>query len=115
MTIEFSNIKKRSNILYQIKTIYGISLSTAKRICNTIGIGNTYQYDNLTPIQKYYLKLYVNNLTVDVDLKHQIEKNINYYKLNNSYRGLRHRLGYPVRGQRTRSNAKTVKKLKTIK
>ena len=90
--------------------IYGIGRSTAQRILAECGIDlnkkvNEWNDDELGKIRKYITE----GLTVEGELRSEKQLNIKRLMEIGSYRGLRHRKGLPVRGQRTRTNARTRK------
>ncbi|MBW7845777.1 MAG: 30S ribosomal protein S13 [Bacteroidia bacterium] len=96
--------------------IYGIGKSTAQKILNECGIDwnkkvSEWNDDELTKIRKYI----TDELTVEGELRSEKQLNIKRLMDIGCYRGLRHRKGLPLRGQRTRTNARTRKgKRKTV-
>ncbi|MFH0887938.1 MAG: 30S ribosomal protein S13 [Planctomycetota bacterium] len=90
--------------------IYGIGLTSSRKILKEIGIDENIQIKNLTEEQISKLNNVIDkHYTVEGALRRQIAQNIQRLKSISSYRGYRHRKGLPVRGQRTRSNARTRK------
>ena len=90
--------------------IYGIGDALAKRILKDVGIDMGIRTKNLSEEQLARLNALIDkNFPVEGVLRRQIAQNIQRLKEINCYRGLRHRRGLPVRGQRTRSNARTRK------
>ncbi|NNE25923.1 MAG: 30S ribosomal protein S13 [Saprospiraceae bacterium] len=90
--------------------IYGIGPSKAKEILNTVGLDenvkvNDWSDDNIMNITK----LIQNDYTVEGELRSEVQTNIKRLMDIACYRGLRHRRGLPVRGQRTQTNARTRK------
>jgi small subunit ribosomal protein S13 len=119
-------LKKNKNIKTALSYIYGINNKKAEYICNYIGLGNKYKIKNLTNTQIYYIKntinkheLFKNKETKDLDLtndlKRYIKSRIKRHIEIKSYKGTRHKLSYPVRGQRTHTNAQTQKKLSRLR
>lgn len=96
--------------------IYGIGRTTAKKILDSIGVDvNTkvkdWNDDNINGILTYIS----NNLKLEGELRGETQQNIKRLQDIGSYRGIRHRKGLPVRGQRTSTNARTRKgKRKTV-
>ncbi len=87
--------------------IYGIGRSTAKEILEKTGIENKRVYD-LTPEEIAKLRDVIDrNYVVEGDLRREVQMNIKRLIEIGSYRGRRHRMNLPVRGQRTRTNART--------
>jgi len=90
--------------------IYGIGLTTSKKILAETGINPDTRTDDLTEEELSKLRDYIqNNLTVEGDLHREVSQNIKRLMEIGCYRGLRHRRGLPVRGQRTHTNARTRK------
>ncbi|BBA85244.1 30S ribosomal protein S13 [endosymbiont of Sipalinus gigas] len=109
------NIPDNKHILISLTHIYGIGLSIAKSICIKSNISIYKLTKNLSNCDIDNLKLEISKYTIEGDLKRDISLNIKRLIDINSYRGLRHKKKLPVRGQRTRTNAKTIKKNKNIK
>ena len=90
--------------------IYGIGRPTATKILQETGISPDVRVKDLTEEQVSILREYIEkNLHVEGDLKREIYTNIKRLKDIGCYRGVRHRKGLPVRGQRTKQNARTSK------
>ena len=88
--------------------IYGIGRPTATKILQETGISPDIRVKDLTEEQVSILREYIEkNLHVEGDLKREIYTNIKRLKDIGCYRGVRHRKGLPVRGQRTKQNART--------
>lgn len=90
--------------------IFGIGRSTSKRILQATGVSPDTRVKNLTEEEITRLREYIDkNLKVEGDLRREVAMNIKRLMDIGCYRGLRHRRGLPVRGQRTRTNARTRK------
>ncbi|TLM80454.1 MAG: 30S ribosomal protein S13 [Actinobacteria bacterium] len=90
--------------------IYGVGLTTAQAICRETGISADTRVRNLTEEEVVRLREYIDrNLKVEGDLRREVGQNIKRLMEIGCYRGLRHRKGLPVRGQRTHTNARTRK------
>lgn len=90
--------------------IYGIGLTSAKNILAATGINPDTRVRDLTEEEINKLQREIeNNYKVEGDLRREVSANIKRLMDIGCYRGLRHRLGLPVRGQRTRTNARTRK------
>ena len=90
--------------------IYGIGLTTSKRIISETGISPDTRVKDLTETDVSKLRDYIEkNLHVEGDLKREVSLNIKRLMEIGSYKGVRHRKGLPVRGQSTKSNARTRK------
>ena len=90
--------------------IYGIGLTTSKKILSETGINPDTRVNDLTEDELSKLRDYIQeNLTTEGDLHREVSQNIKRLMEIGCYRGLRHRRGLPVRGQRTHTNARTRK------
>jgi len=90
--------------------IYGIGLPTARRILATTGVNPDTRVKALTEEESNRLRDYIEkNLKVEGDLRREVAASIKRLMDIGCYRGLRHRRGLPVRGQRTKTNARTRK------
>lgn len=96
--------------------IYGIGRCLANRIIDKLGLDKNMRAHNLTQDDIAKINgLLQGEFVVEGDLRRQVQNNIKRLVSIHSYRGLRHRLGLPVRGQRTRTNSRTRKgKRKTV-
>jgi small subunit ribosomal protein S13 len=103
------NIPNQKHIEIGLTAIYGIGRNAAKRLCAAAGIPGNIKVKDLTDAQVDQLRLEVAKITVEGDLRRQISMNIKRLMDLGTYRGMRHRRGLPVRGQRTRTNARTRK------
>ncbi len=109
------NIPDNKNVLYGLKFIYGIGKSRAKYICDIININYFYKLGDLNSNQLNLIRDKISSFLIEGDLRREVMLNIKRLIDLNSYRGLRHRKHLPVRGQRTRTNAKTCRKLRSFK
>ena len=90
--------------------IFGIGLTTSQQILRDSGINPSTRVRDLTEEEVVRLREYIDrNLKVEGDLRREVSQNIKRLMEIGCYRGLRHRRGLPVRGQRTHTNARTRK------
>ena len=90
--------------------IYGIGLTTSKKILAETGVNPDIRVKDLSEEDLGKLRDYIQaNLTVEGDLHREVSQNVKRLMEIGCYRGLRHRKGLPVRGQRTHTNARTRK------
>ena len=90
--------------------IYGIGLTTSKKILAETGVNPDTRVNDLTEDELSKLRDYIQaNLTTEGDLHREVSQNVKRLMEIGCYRGLRHRRGLPVRGQRTHTNARTRK------
>ena len=104
------DLPRNKRIEIGLTYIYGIGLTTSKKILVETGINPDTRTDDLTEGELTKLRDYIqNNLTVEGDLHREVSQNVKRLMEIGCYRGLRHRRGLPVRGQRTHTNARTRK------
>jgi small subunit ribosomal protein S13 len=103
------NIPNHQHVVVALTSIYGIGPSRSKAICEASGIKTTTKMKELTDAEMDKLRDHVGRFTVEGDLRREVNMSIKRLMDLGCYRGLRHRRGLPVRGQRTRTNARTRK------
>lgn len=109
MRIAGVNVSNKKHILIALMSIYGIGRSRAKSICLTVGVNTNVQFCQLS--EKYIDKIReeISKYIVEGELRREVTLNIKRLIDLGTYRGLRHKRNLPVRGQRTRTNARTRK------
>ena len=104
------DLPRNKRIEIGLTYIYGIGLTTSKKILAATGIDPNTRTDDLTEEELTKLRDYIQeHLTVEGDLHREVSQNVKRLMEIGCYRGLRHRRGLPVRGQRTHTNARTRK------
>ncbi|HEY0914571.1 MAG TPA: 30S ribosomal protein S13 [Solimonas sp.] len=103
------NIPDRKHTVIALRAIYGIGKTRAQKICAGAGIDPTVQIRTLTEGELDKLRAEVGKYIVEGDLRREVSMSIKRLIDLGCYRGTRHRRGLPVRGQRTRTNARTRK------
>lgn len=103
------NIPPHKHTEIGLTSIYGIGRTTAQKICVASGIPLNKKIKDLTDGDLEKIRDEVGKLTIEGDLRREISINIKRLMDLGCYRGFRHRRGLPVRGQRTRTNARTRK------
>ena len=104
------DLPKEKRVEIGLTYIYGIGLSTSQKILATTGINPDTRIKDLTEDEVNEIRNYVNkNLMVEGDLRRDVALNIKRLVEIGCYRGIRHRKGLPVRGQKTKTNAITRK------
>jgi small subunit ribosomal protein S13 len=103
------NIPNHQHTEIALTAIYGIGRSTARRLCTAAGIRTSTKIKDLSDAEMDRLRDHVSKLTVEGDLRREVSMSIKRLMDLGCYRGVRHRRGLPVRGQRTRTNARTRK------
>ena len=109
------DIPNEKGVVVSLTYIYGIGDTTAKKICKGAKVSEDIRVKDLTDEQLAALRNEIAKYHVEGDLRREVALNIKRLGEIGCYRGIRHRHGLPVRGQRTRTNARTRKgKRKTI-
>jgi small subunit ribosomal protein S13 len=104
--IDLPNDKR---IVISLQYIYGIGITKAKQILAATGVDQNMKTRDLTEDEVNRLATEIDNNVVEGALRRQVAQNIQRLKDINCYRGSRHKKGLPVRGQRTKTNARTRK------
>jgi small subunit ribosomal protein S13 len=103
------NIPDHKHAEIALTAIYGIGRPTANQICQQVGIAPSVKIQQLSEEQLEAIRNVVAKITVEGDLRREVSMNIKRLMDLGCYRGIRHRRGLPLRGQRTRTNARTRK------
>ncbi|MCB1864675.1 MAG: 30S ribosomal protein S13 [Chromatiales bacterium] len=103
------NIPERKHTWVALTAIYGIGRTRAYLICAAAGIEPTRKVSELAEAEVERLRTEVGRYPLEGDLRRDVSMNIKRLMDLGTYRGMRHRRGLPVRGQRTRTNARTRK------
>ena len=104
------DLPRRKHIAYALPYVYGIGQSTAQEICAKAKIDPTKKVDDLTDAEVKTIRDVIDaDYKVEGDLRREVQMNIKRLMDLGCYRGLRHRKGLPVRGQRTHTNSRTRK------
>lgn len=104
--VEIPNNKK---IVISLTYVYGVGRTTAKKILEAVNIDPNKKTKDLTNDELGLIREELNKYTTEGDLRREVSMNIKNLKEMGCYRGIRHRRGLPVRGQRTNRNARTRK------
>jgi small subunit ribosomal protein S13 len=103
------NIPPHKHAEIGLTSIYGIGRTTAQKICTTVGIPYSKKIKDLSDTDLEKIRDEIGRMTIEGDLRRELSINIKRLMDLGCYRGFRHRRGLPVRGQRTRTNARTRK------
>lgn len=103
------NIPVHKNAEVALTAIYGIGRTTSLAILDKVGIDPLTKVKNLTEAELDAIRNEIGNYTIEGDLRREVSINIKRLTDLGCYRGIRHRRGLPLRGQRTRTNARTRK------
>ena len=103
-----TDLPREKRVEIGLTYIYGIGLPTSKKILATTGVNPDTRVKDLSEEEVNEIRTYINkNLIVEGDLRRDVALNIKRLVEIGSYRGIRHRRGLPVRGQKTKTNART--------
>lgn len=104
------DLPRRKHLAFALPYLYGIGRQTAKQICAKTGIAESKRVDELTDADVKAIRDVLDaDFKVEGDLRREVQMNIKRLMDLGCYRGLRHRKGLPVNGQRTHTNARTRK------
>lgn len=103
------NIPANKHTVIGLQSIFGIGQTRARKVCEAAGVKPETKVKDLTDAEVEALRTQVAKFTVEGDLRRENSMSIKRLMDLSCYRGLRHRRGLPVRGQRTRTNARTRK------
>ncbi len=103
------NIPNHKHTWVALTSIYGVGKTRALKICSDTGISESAKVESLSEDQLELLRKAVDHFEVEGDLRRQVSMNIKRLMDLGTYRGMRHRRGLPVNGQRTKTNARTRK------
>ena len=103
------NIPNHQHAEVALTAIYGVGRSRARKICVAAGIETSRKMKDLSDSEMDKLREQVGKFATEGDLRREVSMNIKRLMDLGTYRGLRHRKGLPLRGQRTRTNARTRK------
>jgi small subunit ribosomal protein S13 len=105
--IEGVDLPRDKRVEIALTYIYGIGRPTSSQILASAGVDPNTRVKDLSEAELQALRDEISSLTVEGDLRREVQLNIKRLSEIGSYRGLRHRRNLPVRGQRTRTNART--------
>jgi len=103
------NVPDHKHIVIALTAIFGIGRTSAQKICAATGFAESTKLSDLEETQIEAIRTEVANFTVEGDLRREVSMNIKRLMDLGCYRGLRHRRSLPVRGQRSKTNARTRK------
>ena len=103
------NIPTHKHIVIGLQSIFGIGQTRSKLICKALKIEASTKVSELTEDQLESIRNVVSHYEVEGDLRREVAMNIKRLRDLGCYRGIRHRKGLPLRGQRTKTNARTRK------
>lgn len=105
--IEGVDLPRDKRVVVALTYIYGVGRSTSDKVLGTTGVSPDVRVRDLTEADLQLLRDELSKYTLEGDLRREVQANIKRLSDIGTYRGLRHRRSLPVRGQRTRTNART--------
>ena len=109
MRIAGITIPNNKRLSWGLTALYGIGLSRAQRVCKEVGLDPFRKVSELKPEEEQAIRKVVESFKLEGDLKREVAGNVKRLKDIGTYRGLRHLKRLPVRGQRTKTNSRTVR------
>lgn len=103
------NLPNQKHVWIALTSIYGIGRTRARDICAASGVAPSTKVKDLTDAEVDKIRIEVGKFTVEGDLRRTMSMSVKRLMDLGTYRGMRHRRGLPVRGQRTKTNARTRK------
>lgn len=103
------NIPLQKHVVIALTSIYGIGNTRANQVCEAAGVAKDVKVKDLSEPEVESLRTAVARFSVEGDLRREVSMNVKRLMDLGAYRGIRHRRGLPLRGQRTRTNARTRK------
>ncbi|MDG7055892.1 MAG: 30S ribosomal protein S13 [Wolbachia endosymbiont of Meromenopon meropis] len=104
------NVPAKKCVSFALTYIYGIGIATASKVCDVCEIDKSRRVSELQNEEIEKISSFIRqNFSIEGDLRKEVAMNIKFLVEMGCYRGMRHRKGLPVRGQRTHTNAKTRK------
>jgi small subunit ribosomal protein S13 len=103
------NLPVQKHVVIGLQSIFGIGRTRSKLVCAAAGVDPSTKIKSLTEAEVEKIRAEVAKFTVEGDLRREVGMSIKRLIDLGTYRGLRHRRGLPLRGQRTRTNARTRK------
>ncbi len=103
------NVPVQKHVVIGLTAIYGIGLTRAQKVCAAAGVAENTKIRDLSEQEVEAIRQEVAKFTVEGDLRREVSMDIKRLKDLGCYRGVRHRRGLPLRGQRTKTNARTRK------
>ena len=109
MRIAGVNLPNHKHVVIALTSIYGVGRPTAQKICEAVGVDPATKVKDIAESEAEKFRTEVQKLTIEGDLRREVSMNIKRLMDMGCYRGIRHRRGLPLRGQRTKTNARTRK------
>lgn len=109
MRVQGVDLPRDKRIIISLQYLYGIGPARAKQVLESTGVNPDTRTKDLTEAEASALRQELSKYQIEADLRREVQMNIKRLQEIGCYRGTRHRLHLPVRGQRTRTNSRTRK------
>lgn len=109
MRISGITIPDNKHLSIALTAIYGVGRVKAKEVLEKTGVSGSMKAKDLSPEKEQAIRSMIESMTIEGDLRREISGNVKRLKDVKAYRGLRHMKGLPARGQRTKTNSRTVR------
>lgn len=109
MRIQGVTLPEHKRLEIALTTVFGVGRPQAKKILDTLKIDHGKKSTDLTPEQENDIRAEIEKLKIEGDLRREVSSNIKRLKDISSYRGSRHAKRLPARGQRTKTNSRTIR------
>lgn len=109
MRIAGITLPEKKQIAFALTAVYGVGRARALTILEEVKVPPTKQTKDITPDEENKIRILVEKMTIEGDLRREVSSNIKRLKDIKAYRGVRHMKGLPTRGQRTKTNSRTVR------
>ncbi|MGH1472463.1 MAG: 30S ribosomal protein S13 [Cellvibrionaceae bacterium] len=103
------NVPDNKHAVIALTYVFGVGKTTAQKVCQAAGVNEAHKISDLSEADVEAIRTEVAKITVEGDLRREVSMNIKRLMDLGCYRGIRHRRGLPLRGQRTKTNARTRK------
>ncbi|MCL9972137.1 MAG: 30S ribosomal protein S13 [Candidatus Pacebacteria bacterium] len=109
MRIAGITLPEKKQIAFALTAVYGVGRARALAILDEVKVPHTKQTKDITLDEENKIRTLVEKMTIEGDLRREVSSNIKRLKDIKAYRGVRHMKGLPTRGQRTKTNSRTVR------
>lgn len=109
MRIQGITIDDKKQLQYSLTALYGIGIARARHICNECSVDYTKSAGDLSQKEEMAIRKVAEDFKLEGDLRREVSQNVKRLKDIKAYRGVRHSRGLPTKGQRTKTNSRTVR------
>lgn len=109
MRIAGVTIPDNKHAVIGLTAVYGVGETRAGKVLDEVGVAHTTKVKDIAPEEEQKIREIIEGFTIEGDLRRSVSQNIKRLKDIRSYRGVRHERGLPTRGQRSKTNSRTVR------